>query len=176
MQSLTDHRGPVHWQCSHRCQRRREIERGKPLFRFQIYNDVETIDHEGKQFPNLGAACQHVLGHSWGGTIALEYGARRPRELAGLVLASPLVSTRSWIADANALRGQLPQDVQAALSKCDPPAPITTACETATNVFYQNFNGREPRADAYNAYIAAHPPLGLNKKLYEGMTSAASAQ
>ena len=117
----------------------------------------------------LGLRRWHVLGHSWGGTIALEYGARRPRELAGLVLASPLVSTRSWIADANALRGQLPQDVQAALSKCDPPAPITTACETATNVFYQNFNGREPRADAYNAYIAAHPPLGLNKKLYEGM-------
>jgi len=61
LQSLTDHRGPVHRQCSHRCQRRREIERGKPLFRFHIYNDVETIDHGGKQFPNLGAACQHAI-------------------------------------------------------------------------------------------------------------------
>ncbi|HYX46112.1 MAG TPA: alpha/beta fold hydrolase, partial [Sphingomicrobium sp.] len=50
----------------------------------------------------VGVPRWHVLGASWGGTIALEYGARRPPELAGLVLASPLVSTRSWIADANA--------------------------------------------------------------------------
>ena len=117
----------------------------------------------------LGLRRWHVLGHSWGGTIALEYGARRPRELAGLVLASPLVSTRSWIADANALRAQLPADVQATLSKCDPPAPITRACEDATNVFYENFNGREPRTDGYSAYVAAHPVLGLNRALYEGM-------
>ena len=117
----------------------------------------------------VGVRRWHVLGHSWGGTIALEYGARQPRELAGLVLASPLVSTRSWIADANALRGQLPAEVQATLSKCDPPAPITKACEDATNVFYRNFNGREPRPDAYGAYLAAHPKLGLNRALYEGM-------
>src|SRR4051812_16052557 len=51
----------------------------------------------------LGVRRWHVVGHSWGGTIALEYGARRRPELAGLVLASPLISTRSWIADANAL-------------------------------------------------------------------------
>lgn len=117
----------------------------------------------------LGVPSWHVLGHSWGGTIALEYGARRPHELAGLVLASPLVSTKSWIADANALRRQLPAEVQAVLKTCDPPAPVTPACETATNVFYKNFNGREPRSDAYSAYAAAHPSLRLNRALYEGM-------
>jgi proline-specific peptidase len=117
----------------------------------------------------IGIPRWHVLGHSWGGTIALEYGARRPRELAGLVLASPLVSTRSWIADANALRAQLPRDVQAVLKTCDPPAPVTPPCEAATNVFYKNFNGREPRTDASAAYFAAHPGLRLNQALYEGM-------
>jgi proline iminopeptidase/L-proline amide hydrolase len=111
----------------------------------------------------------HVLGHSWGGTVALEYGARRPKELAGLVLASPLVSTRSWIADANALRAQLPPDVQATLRTCDPPAPITPACDTATTVFYRNFNGREPPEDAIRAYALAHPQLRLNRKLYDTM-------
>lgn len=117
----------------------------------------------------LGVGRWHVLGHSWGGTVALEYGARRPRELAGLVLASPLVSTSSWIADANALRRQLPAEVQATLSRCDPPAPITKACEDATEVFYENFNGREPRTDGYKAYVGAHPALGLNRALYEAM-------
>ncbi len=111
----------------------------------------------------------HVLGHSWGGTVALEYGARRPRELAGLVLASPLISTRSWIADANALRGKLPQEVQATLRTCDPPKPVTATCEKATDIFYANFNAREPRTDATLAYVRAHPRLKLNRKLYETM-------
>ena len=117
----------------------------------------------------LGLRRWHVLGHSWGGTIALEYGARRPPELAGLVLASPLISTRSWIADANALRRQLPPQVQATLNTCDPPRPITFACEQATNVFYMNFNGRVPRSEAYAAYVQAHPELQLNRRLYETM-------
>ena len=117
----------------------------------------------------VGVPRWHVLGHSWGGTIALEYGARRPAELAGLVLASPLISTRSWIADANALRAQLPPDIRATLKTCDPPARITAPCEAATNVFYRNFNGREPPSDAHRAYMSAHPALHFNRALYETM-------
>jgi proline iminopeptidase len=117
----------------------------------------------------LGVARWHVLGHSWGGTIALEYGARRPPQLAGLVLASPLISTRSWIADANALRRELPADVQATLSTCDPPRPVTPACDKATDRFYASFLAREPRSDAAAAYASAHPALRLNRTLYETM-------
>lgn len=36
----------------------------------------------------LGIKHWYVFGHSWGGTIALEYGARKPAALAGLILAS----------------------------------------------------------------------------------------
>jgi proline iminopeptidase/L-proline amide hydrolase len=117
----------------------------------------------------VGVPRWHVLGHSWGGTVALEYAARRPPALAGLVLASPLVSTRSWIADANALRRRLPPAVQTILTTCDPPAPVTRPCEQATDLFYRNFNGREPRSDAYMAYLSAHPALRLNRTLYETM-------
>jgi proline iminopeptidase/L-proline amide hydrolase len=115
----------------------------------------------------LGVRRWHVLGASWGGTVALEYGARRSSELAGLVLASPLVSTRSWIADANALRAQLPPDIQATLKTCDPPAPITPACEKATDVFYGNFNRRDPATPAMTDF--ARREGGLNRKLYETM-------
>jgi proline-specific peptidase len=117
----------------------------------------------------VGVARWHVLGHSWGGTIALEYGARRPPQLAGLVLASPLISTRSWIADANALRRELPADVQATLSTCDPPRPVTPACDKATDRFYASFLAREPRSDAAAVYASAHPALRLNRALYETM-------
>ena len=120
----------------------------------------------------LGVERWHVLGHSWGGTIALEYGARRPPQLAGLVLASPLISTKSWIADANVLRGELPADVQEVLRSCDPPRPITPSCETATETFYRAFNGREPASDGMKAYSAAQKAAGgkvFNAALYNAM-------
>ncbi len=117
----------------------------------------------------VGVPRWHVLGQSWGGTVALEYGARRPPELAGLVLASPLISTRTWIADANALRAQLPPHIQAILRGCDPPAPITTACEKATDVFYANFLRRDPPTEAMKQYSRLHGGAGFNPKLYETM-------
>jgi len=117
----------------------------------------------------LGVRSWHVLGQSWGGTVALEYGARRPAELASLALASPLVSTRSWISDTSVLRSQLAPDVQATLNRCDPPAATTAECEQAVEGFYASYYTREPRSDAYKAYVAAHPALRLNQRLYQAM-------
>jgi proline-specific peptidase len=117
----------------------------------------------------LGVERWHLLGHSWGGTVALEYGARRPAALRGLALASPLVSTRSWIADANLLRTQLPADKQAEIARCDAgPSP---ACTDGTNAFYRAFNGREPATMASAIYARAHPG-GFNPKLYNAMWGA----
>src|SRR4051812_31689551 len=79
----------------------------------------------------------HVLGASWGGTIALEYAARRPAGLASTILKSPLVSPRSWLADANPLRGRLPDEPQRILGACEPPSPPpTSTCDAATADFY----------------------------------------
>ena len=114
----------------------------------------------------LGIGRWHVLGHSWGGTIALEYGARRPAALASLVLASPLVSTRSWIADADALRRQLPATVQADIASCDATPPPADRCAAGTDAFYAAFNGRERPSDALLAYQRRG---GFNKAMYEAM-------
>ncbi len=121
----------------------------------------------------LGVRRWHVCGHSWGGTVALEYGARRPAALAGLILASPLISTRSWIADADILRTRLPADVQATLKSCDAPAPPPMAiCDAATGVFYGQFNGREPASAAVQADRAADTGGGFNPLLYRTMWGA----
>jgi proline-specific peptidase len=117
----------------------------------------------------LGVSQWHVLGHSWGGTLALEYGARRPASLRALILASPLISTRSWISDANALRAELAPDVQRTLRSCDPPAPITAGCEAATQTFYRSFNGRYPQAEWMRDYALHKEGMGFNRKLYETM-------
>jgi proline iminopeptidase/L-proline amide hydrolase len=114
----------------------------------------------------------HVLGASWGGTIALEYAARRPSGLAGTILESPLVSTRSWLADANALRGRLPEATQRTLGACEHPSPPPApACEAATADFYRHFNRRTalpPRIDAYARAL----PTRFNQRLYETMWGA----
>lgn len=118
----------------------------------------------------LGVARWHVGGHSWGGTVALEYGARRPAALAGLALLSPLVSTRSWIADADALRATLPAAARDTLVRCEAPAPPAKAvCDAATTVFYNAFNAREAPTPARAAAARADHGGGLNARLYETM-------
>jgi len=111
----------------------------------------------------------HVLGASWGGTVALEYAARRPAGLASVILESPLISTRSWIADANILRTQLSPEIQATLNRCERPSPPAAAtCDAATNDFYAHFLARRPRDPARAAYARALP-VPRNDRLYETM-------
>jgi proline-specific peptidase len=116
----------------------------------------------------LGVERWHVCGHSWGGTVALEYGARRPAALVSLILSSPLISTRSWIADANLLRTQLPAETQAMLTTCD-RQPANAGCDAATKAFYARFLSREPASDGQMAYRAQMGTLGTNTRLYEAM-------
>jgi proline iminopeptidase len=58
-----------------------------------------------------------LLGHSWGAVIALEYAARGNPDLAGVVFASPLISTARWVADNLEHRRALPLDVQDVLDR-----------------------------------------------------------
>lgn len=110
----------------------------------------------------------HVFGHSWGGTIALEYAARHGDRLASVVLAGPLISTRSWIADAEILRRTMPADVQAGLTDCERPRP-SSSCFSATAAYYGRYLAREPVNEAYLAYVAEDPRLGFNAAIYEAV-------
>jgi proline iminopeptidase/L-proline amide hydrolase len=124
------------------------------------------VDEVERVRRTLGVDRWHLLGHSWGGTLALEYGARRPAALRGLALASPLVSTRSWIADADIRRGELPANAQADIATCD--AGPSDTCKRGVGAFYAAFNGRLPASAAAIDYAARHPG-GFNQKLYNTM-------
>jgi proline iminopeptidase len=58
-----------------------------------------------------------VLGHSWGGLIAVEYAARGAPGLEGAIFACPLISTARWVADNAAHKAALPADVQITLDR-----------------------------------------------------------
>jgi len=111
----------------------------------------------------------HVLGASWGGTVALEYGARRPRELASLILQSPLVSTALWLRDANILKAAMPEKTRALLDRCDGMNPPPAAdCDAATAAFYaRHVRLREP-SPALAAYRSGLP-RSFTPSIYHAM-------
>jgi proline iminopeptidase/L-proline amide hydrolase len=120
----------------------------------------------------LGLERVHFLGASWGGTIALEYGARRPPGLASLVLQSPLVATEPWLDDAAILRRRLPADVRTALTACDTGMPPPAAlCDAATRAFYARFNRIAPPSPEQIAY-RSRLTVPFNQRLYQSMWGA----
>lgn len=112
----------------------------------------------------------HVCGISWGGTIALEYAARRPAALVSSVLGGPLIATKAWLADAATLRAALPHATRDTLRACEgatPPAPAV--CDDATEVFYRHYNRREDAPPAMREAARAPGNRGFNQRLYETM-------
>ena len=71
--------------------------------------ELESVRRE------LGLHSVHVLGHSWGGFLALAHARRHGDTVASLVLSSPLVSVTGWMADARELLAGLPAPVRDAI-------------------------------------------------------------
>jgi proline iminopeptidase len=83
----------------------------------------------------------HILGHSWGGTLATEYLLTKGQQgVVSVILSSPLISTPRWLADARRLRSTLPESVQSVLNRCE---AVETAddptCQAANDVFEEQF-------------------------------------
>lgn len=51
----------------------------------------------------LGIERAALLGHSWGGSVMAQFCLNHPERVSALVLSSPLLSTRRWVEDCNAL-------------------------------------------------------------------------
>ncbi len=121
----------------------------------------------------LGVERWHVVGHSWGSALALEYAAAYPQHTASAVLGGTFISTPHWIRGTNLLIRELPDDVQQDLIACkrDTP-PDEETCAAATREFYANFVGRsdrpEPSAEA-RAYRQHYRGRGFNATIYNEM-------
>jgi pimeloyl-ACP methyl ester carboxylesterase len=69
----------------------------------------------------------HLLGHSWGGMLALEYALTDPRPagVQSLVLSSTLCSTPFWIEEARRLRNALPSHVVTSMQRFEDDYEVT---------------------------------------------------
>lgn len=58
-----------------------------------------------------------LLGHSWGGMLAMEHALQKPKGLRGLILSNTLSSMPLFREELLTLRKELPSDIQDTLSK-----------------------------------------------------------
>lgn len=113
-------------------------ERPNDLALWRTDRFVEELDTVRKA---LDLRELHILGHSWGGTLATEYLLTKGQQgVRSVILSSPLISTPRWLADTRRLRTTLPDAVQSALNKCE---AVETAddpsCVAAKEVFEEHF-------------------------------------
>ncbi len=77
------------------------------------------------------------LGQSWGGMLGAEHAVRRPGGLKALVIANSPANMKTWVAEANRLREELPTEVQATLLRHEQAGTITDPeYVAASQVFY----------------------------------------
>jgi len=79
-----------------------------------------TVDRSVTEVDQVRAALGldrcHLLGQSWGGWLAIDYMARGPEGIAGLVLASTSASIAQFVAGARRLIDALPEPHRTALN------------------------------------------------------------
>ncbi|WP_040669538.1 proline iminopeptidase-family hydrolase [Rhizobium giardinii] len=87
---------------------------------------------------HLGIATRYAfLGQSWGGMLGAEHAVRQPQGLKALVIANSPANMHTWVAEANRLRGDLPQAVQDTLLKHEEAGSLTDPDYlAASRVFY----------------------------------------
>jgi L-proline amide hydrolase len=96
------------------------------------------VEEVGAVREALGLERVHVLGHSWGGMLGMQYATTQPEGLVSLIVESSPASVPAWMPEIERLRSELPPEVEATLREHE--AAGTTddpAYEEAVMVFYK---------------------------------------
>jgi len=99
------------------------------------------VEHLEQVRRHFGFARFHLLGHSWGGFLALSYIDAHPDRVASVILSSPLVDSDRWMRDAAALIERLPDADRRSLS-AGPTDPGYAAAEA--EYYRRHFCSIEP--------------------------------
>ena len=88
----------------------------------------------------LGLDEVHILGHSWGSMLAVDYMLTSPDGVQSLILASPVMSVRRWIDDAKRLLAEMPTELQETIEQHE-SAGTTDSPEyqEATMAYYRRY-------------------------------------
>ena len=130
------------------------------------WNIPRFADEIGALRDALNLPVVSLFGNSWGGTVAAAYAASQPAGLERVILSSPLIDTKRWIADNEAYRAALPEDVVKTMNRCEANGETgSTACEDAIDIFYRR---HFCRVDPWPDYVKETFDV-LNEACYAGM-------
>jgi proline-specific peptidase len=88
----------------------------------------------------LGLSQIHLLGHSWGGFLAIEYLLGQPTGVASVVLASTAASIPEVLAEIQKLKGQLPDAVRDVMDRYEATGDFANPeYQAAVMEFYKLF-------------------------------------
>ena len=108
-----------------------------------------TIDHFVRELDSLRVhlGCQqvHLLGHSWGTILAVEYYRAHPEHVASLTLSSPALSLPTWERNARRLVATLSDSAQRAIRTREAEGNFDAPdYQAALNEFYGLYVWRHP--------------------------------
>jgi proline iminopeptidase len=98
----------------------------------------------------------HLLGHSWGTMLAVDYMLTKPVGVRSLILASPSLSISRWIEDAETLKKTLPESIQAVIAKHESAGTFDSPeYQAAMTEYYKRYVcRRDPLPDDVNKTLA----------------------
>jgi L-proline amide hydrolase len=116
----------------------------------------------------LGLERVHVLGHSWGGMLGMQYASGRPEGLVSLIVESSPASVPDWMPEVARLRSELPPEVEATLRAHEEAGTTDDpAYEEAVMVFY---NRHLCRTDPWPDWLVqCFQALDANPEVYHSM-------
>ena len=111
----------------------------------------------------LGLDEVYILGHSWGGTLAMEYILSHPSGVKALIMSSPFLSISRWIGDTDSLIATLPDSLQEFIRIHQQAGTTDSEEYLRANNFYLNkfvsrysFDSRPAYLDSAEKYFGAH--------------------
>ena len=108
------------------------------------------------------------MGHSWGGTLAIEYMLTRPEGVRSVVFVGPMLSTPRWVEEAADLIGQLPPSQAEALRQGEATGDYASPeYLAATDSFYARFLVRSEWP--WPVLPGCEDDPGVNMQVYEHM-------
>jgi proline iminopeptidase len=126
-----------------------------------------TVDRFVRELAQVRAALGleevHILGHSWGAMLAMDYMLTGPTGVKSLVLASPALNVSRWTADAKGLLQALPAETRAVIEQHEAAGTTDSeAYQAAVMDFYRMYLSR---TDPWPADLLATFE-GFNTALY----------
>src|SRR5439155_25418999 len=82
-----------------------------------IWQPELFVEEVGVVREALGLERVHILGHSWGGMLGMQYAADQPEGLVSLIVESSPPSVPAWMPELARLRAELPPEVEETLRR-----------------------------------------------------------